>query len=303
MIIVFGSINMDMFIDSDRMPEVGETVVCPSYETSPGGKGANQALAALRAGAKVALVGRSGDDGMGTRIVTNLRREGVMTSGVAQSSQPTGCAIILRGPHGENRIIVASGANAEVSADQVPDEILKPGNVVLMQMETPPEENWKLLERAKKLGAMTILNAAPARPIPKEVFPLIDVLIINEIEARQLTGQMDIKADTDVLKQAAALSSAGPLTCIITLGAKGSVAWTKENKPFHVPALKIDEVVDTTGAGDAWCGTLATALYQGIPLEDAMKRASVAASLSCMKKGAHESFPYLGDIEDNLSKL
>ncbi len=302
MIIVFGSINMDMFIDSDRMPEVGETVVCPSYETSPGGKGANQALAALRAGAKVALIGRSGDDGMGTRIVTNLRREGVMTSGVAQSPQPTGCAIIFRGSDGQNRIVVASGANAEVTADQVPDEILKPGNVVLMQMETPPEENWILLDRAKKLGAMTILNAAPVRPIPKEIFPLIDVLVVNEIEAAQLSAQIGIK-DTDFLKQAAALSAAGPLTCIVTLGAKGAVAWTKDNKPFHVPALKVDEVVDTTGAGDAWCGTLATALYQGMALEDAMKRASVAASLSCMKKGAQESFPYLGDIEDNLSKL
>lgn len=302
MIIVFGSINMDMFIDSERMPEAGETIVCPGFEMSPGGKGANQALAALRSGAKVALVSRAGDDGMGTRIVTNLRREGVMTSGVAQSPQPTGCAIIFRNSDGQNRIVVASGANAEISADQVPDEILKPGNVVLMQMETPPQENWILLDRAKKLGAMTILNAAPVRDIPKEVFPLLDVLIVNEIEAAQLSTQIGFK-DPDVLKQAAALSAAGPLTCIVTLGAKGAVAWTKDNKPFHVPALKVDDVVDTTGAGDAWCGTLATALYQGMALEDAMKRASVAASLSCMKKGAQESFPYLGDIEDYLSKL
>lgn len=302
MIIVLGSINMDMFIDTGRMPEAGETLVCPGMEMSPGGKGANQALAALRSGAKVALVGRSGDDGMGTRIVTNLRREGVITSGVVQSDRPTGCAIIMRGPDGENRIIVASGANAEVTADQVPDEILKPGNIVLMQMEIPPQENWALLARAKKNGAMTILNAAPVRPMPEEIFPLVDILIVNEVEARQLAARLGVQ-DGDVLKQASALSAAGPLTCIVTLGAKGAVAWTKENKPFHVPALKVDEVVDTTGAGDAWCGTLAAALYQNIPLEEAMMRASVAASLSCMKKGAQESFPYLGDIEDSLAKL
>ena len=161
MIIVFGSINIDMVVNTVRMPQAGETVVCPDFELSAGGKGANQALAALRFGAKTALVSRVGDDGMGLQMVNNLRREGVMTTGVAESNKPTGCAFIMREQSGENRIVVGSGANSDITHDQIPDEILKPGNIVLMQMETPLTENWQLLARARAGGAMTIVNLAP----------------------------------------------------------------------------------------------------------------------------------------------
>ncbi len=304
MIIVFGSVNMDMFVTVDRLPGAGETIVCPGFEMLPGGKGANQALAALRGGAKVALVGRAGEDAMGTRIVTGLRREGVMTSGVAQTEDhPTGCAFIMRDSRGENRIIVAAGANAEATADQVPDEVLGPGNILLLQMELPSEQVWLLLARARACGATTILNLAPALPLPREVLPDIDILILNQVEAGQASRSLGLATGGDPLKQAQMLSAEGGLTCIITLGSKGAIAWTREGRPLHVPSLKIDPVVDTTGAGDAFCGTLAASLHNGFSLEDSMKRASVAGALACTKKGAQASFPYLGDIEDRLALL
>jgi ribokinase len=301
MIIVFGSINMDMFVTLDGMPEAGETVISPGFEMSAGGKGANQALAALRSGAKTALVARAGDDGMGTKIVAHLRREGVITSGVMQSDLPTGCAFIMRDNAGQNRIIVASGANAETAAEQIPDDILKPENILLMQMETRAEENWTLLTRARACGARTILNLAPAANIPVNVLQCVDILVVNEVEAVQLAGFLNLNVGHDVVKICEAVSKKGHLTCIITLGPKGALAWTKEGKPILTPALKLDEVVDTTGAGDAWCGTLAAALHEGKPLEEAMKRACIAGSLSCMKKGAQESFPWLGEINDKMT--
>ena len=300
MIIVFGSINMDMFVAAGRMPDAGETIVCPGFEMSPGGKGANQAFAALRGGAKVAMIGRVGDDSMGTRLVTGLRREGVMTSGVAVSeTEPTGCAFIIRDSSGGNRIIVGSGANAGANAGQVPDEILGPGNILLLQMELPPEQNWALLERARRRGATTILNLAPAVPLPPEILSNIDILILNEIEAQQTAKALGLPGG-DVLKLAQSIAQKGALTCIVTLGDKGAIAWTKENKPLNVPACKVGAVVDTTGAGDAFCGTLAAALQNGHSLEDSMKRAAIAGSLACTKKGAQASFPYLGDIEERL---
>jgi ribokinase len=303
MIIVFGSINLDMTVAIPRMPHPGETVVGPGFESSPGGKGANQALAALRSGAKVALVGKIGDDGIGARMMTGLRRDGVITSGVAHSDTPTGTAMVIRDSSGENRIIVGSGANAEATADQIPDEVLKPDNIVLMQMETPHKENWLLLARARHHGTTTILNAAPAAAIPREVLRNIDILIVNQLEAQQLADHMKLDSGHDIVKVAESLSRLGGLTCIVTLGAKGAMAWTKEGKPVLVAALALDSVEDTTGAGDAFCGTLAAALHGGFKLEDAMKRACVAGSLACLKKGAQTSFPYLGEIEQKLAEL
>lgn len=303
MIIVFGSINMDIFMSVGHFPQAGETVVSPAYEMSPGGKGANQALAAARSGAKVAMIGRVGDDGMGARILNNLRRSGVMTSGVAQSDQATGCAVIARDPEGENQILVALGANADVIHDQIPDDILGKRNMVMMQNEILPEQNWKIIERAHELGATTILNLAPAIHIPEHILSKLDYLIVNQIEARQIAAAMKIDVENHESQIAQALSKMGNLTCIVTMGERGSFAVTTEGQEIHVPALKLETFVDKTGAGDAYCGTFAAALHAGLPLVEAMRRAAVAGSLTCLEKGAQPSFPYLGDIEENLAKL
>lgn len=303
MIVVFGSINMDINMRVKEFPRAGETVLAPTYDMSPGGKGANQALACARGGAKTAMVGKVGDDGMGTRILNNLRRNEVMTSGVATSDfYPTGLAMVTTDMKGENHITVASGANADVSAAQVPDEILKPGNVLLLQMEVPLNENYLLMERAKKLGATVILNLAPAFHIPQKVIDLVDYLVVNELEAHAIAETLGM-GDKDLMIVAKALSTQGKLDCVVTLGAGGSIAMTQKGNGWRVPALPIKEVVDTTGAGDCYCGTLAAAIHNKLALGSAMRRASIASSLACLKRGAQESYPFIAEVEEALESF
>lgn len=285
MIIVFGSINNDMAIGLNTLPEAGETVIAHNYEISPGGKGANQALAALRIGPRTVLVGAAGDDDAGRRMVTNLRRAGITTSAVIQPPElQTGCAVVMREASGENRIIVIPGANHAAAADQIPDEILKPDTYILMQMELRPEENWNLVRRAAEHGSKTILNLAPVLPVPDDIYALLDYVIMNEQEAKQAPPQK------------------GKAVRIVTMAEKGAVAIMPDRSTITVPSLPVD-VVDTTGAGDAWCGTFTACLHEGKKLEDAMRYASVAAALSCRKKGTQDSYVYLGEIEENLPNL
>lgn len=305
MIIVFGSISMDMHIALPRLPQPGETVVCPGYEMRPGGKGANQALAALRMGPKTALIGCVGNDGVGTRLANGLRRQGVTTSGVVHSDMlPTGFAVISFDKRGENQVVVAAGANAAAAAEQVPDEILKPGVWVLAQMEIRPEETWALLSRAHERGAKTVLNLAPALLVPEDVMGKIDYLIMNEIESSQAASLLLPGADVPgPAATARALADRYGLTCLVTLAEKGALAALPGGGNIRMPALPIEPVVDTAGAGDAFCGTLIAALHDGKPLAEAMKYAVVAGSLSCTAEGTQESYPYLGDIEENLPRL
>lgn len=304
MILVFGSISMDINIPVDHFPKAGETVLGPTYLMSPGGKGANQALAAARLGVKVALAGRVGDDGMGIRALHSLRRAGVMTSGVGESPDlPTGCAVITRNAQGENHIVVATGANSAVTNDQLPDEVLRPGAIVLLQMELPISETETMIRRAHAGGARTILNLSPVQPIAPDVLKLVDTLIMNEFEATQALELMNLPANNNPAVQAQTLARATGDTCIITLGAKGSVAVTHAGKVIYVPALAIDDVVDSAGAGDAYCGTMAACLHDGKKLDEAMRWAAVAGSLACLQAGTQESFAYMGDIEAKLADL
>lgn len=305
MIIVFGSINMDMAIRVEKLPVPGETVLSNDYVLYPGGKGANQALAAARAGSKVALIGRVGTDNYGKECTDSIKRDGVMVSGVAKSDLPTGSAIVAVEQSGQKQIIVMSGANAEVTHDQIPDEILLPQNLLLMQMELPVEQTVAILERAKAKGVTTMLNLAPAIMIPKKAMGLIDYLIVNSIEARQIAEKLKFNVQNNALKIAHALAVEGQLTCIVTLGKTGSVAVTKEGKAWGVPILQVDpaEIVDNTGAGDAYCGTFASAIHEGKDIVEAMRRASVAGTLTCMKAGAQASLPFLDDIEARLPDL
>lgn len=286
-----------------HFPQVGETLLAFDYDMSPGGKGGNQALAAARCGVKTAIVGKVGDDGYGVRALNALRRNEVMTSGVAKSEyMPTGFAMVLTDKNGQNQVIVASGANAEVTADQVPDEILKPGNFVLFQMEIPLIQNIEVMVRAKKRGATTMLNVSPALKIPREVLPYLDYLILNELEAAQIARSMDMNIASDEAALARAVSAMGPLTCIITLGARGIVAAAPDGQGWRVPAMPLEKVVDTTGAGDCFCGTLAACLHAGQSLPQAIQRASAAAGLSCLKKGIQEAYPYSGDVDEAMAK-
>lgn len=302
MLIVFGSINMDMIVEPHHLPEAGETVLCEKYDLQPGGKGANQALAATRMGARTALVGCAGDDNYSRQILNTIRHQGVITSGVAVSDEfRTGCAMIAKERNGQKRMIVAAGANTETKADQIPDEILRADSMVLTQTEVPAEEVFTLIRRAHKRGVKVVLNLAPSMVVPDDILGMLHVLVVNEIELKQVTHGMNlnVSSEEDLAK---ALAKRGKMTCIVTLSEKGSVVAQADGGFFRVNALDI-EVVDSTGSGDAYCGTLAACLYAGMGLEESVRWASAAGSLVCTKVGTISAFAYQDDIKARLSEI
>lgn len=302
MIIVFGSLDIDLVMPVGHFPQPGETVLCTTdYLSRPGGKGSNQAVAAARAGAKVAFVGKVGDDAFGRRSVSNLKNNSIWAAGIGISERPTGCATIVVNPQGANFVTVAPGANLDATADQVPDEVLTPKNIVLGQLEVTPEETQTVFARAHKRGVTTILNASPARQaLPEAALADIDYLIVNEIEAQQLAQGMGID-EKDPARLAAAVAQRGDLVCIVTLEDKGAVAASKD-AIYTMGALAVD-VVDTTGAGDAFCGIFAACLQSGMSWQDSMHRAGVGASLSCLGLGAQSGIPTLDDIDLHLPSV
>jgi ribokinase len=281
-----------------HFPAPGETVLCKEdYVSSPGGKGSNQAVAAARAGAKVAMVGKVGDDGFGRRSVHNLKQESIWTTGIGISERPTGCATIAVDAHGENLTVVAPGANLDAMSDQVPDEILISKNILLTELDIPPQEAFAVLARARQNGATTILNASPGENVTADALKNVDYLIANEIESQQMAQSLGI-TDTDPRHLAKTIAQKGNLTCIITLEDRGSVA-ARGNDLYNISAMKVD-VIDTTGAGDAFCGIFAACLQAGHNWLKALHYASVGASLSCLGLGAQDGIPFMDAIEDNL---
>lgn len=300
MIVVFGSINIDLVIQVDGPPRPGETVLSDAYNLYPGGKGANTAVAAARAGASTSLFGQVGGDGFADQALAVVREAGVRLDGVATSDRPTGCATIWVDSGGENSIVVASGANLDARATQVPDSALGPDTLVALQMEVPAGENWAVVERAKATGARVLLNLAPAGIVPGAVLRSVDYLVANEIEAAMLAGELGLDAGQPT-RVPRLLAERYGLTCIVTLGGAGAIAFSPEGG-YSIPALPIAPV-DTTGAGDAFCGGLAAALDNGSELQDALRRASTGAGLACRVKGAQSSLPERRSIEENLPDL
>lgn len=300
MIVVFGSINMDMVLSVPVIPRPGETVLCPDYQLFPGGKGANQAVAAARAGCESHMFGRIGNDAFGQQSIKSLKDAGVVCDGIVKSDASTGCAMICVDKSGENMITVASGANRLAQSQDVPDKMLNKDTTLVLQMEIPVEENWKLIKRAKAKGARVVLNLAPAQSIPEEVLKNIDVLVLNEIEASLLA--MHLGFDGSYPRAIARrLTDEYGVTVIVTLGAEGAYACSPKGN-CNVEAMKVD-AIDTTAAGDAFVGVLAVALDQGLGLPSALHRASVAAGLSCLKSGAQPSLPTLKEIETALQEI
>lgn len=300
MIVVFGSINIDMVMQVPALPRPGETVLSGAYTLFPGGKGGNTALAAARAGACTQLFGRTGEDGFAEDALVMLRGGGVGLAGVLRSARPTGCATIWVDGAGENAIVVASGANLDSRADQVPEELLSPQTIVTLQMEVPSTENWRLVERAKNAGARVLLNLAPAGMVPESVLRLIDIIVVNELEAVALAADVGLGADVPS-RVPRLLADRYSLTCIVTLGGAGALSFGPDGG-FAVPALPIAPV-DTTAAGDAFCGGLAAALDRGLALETALRYASVGAGIACMVAGAQSSLPDADAIAARLGDL
>lgn len=301
MIIVFGSLNVDIMIGVEHLPKPGETVLGPGYVLTAGGKGGNQALAAARAGAEVAMIGAIGDDPLTETAIADLRDAGVDLSHLEHVTESTGLAAICVDKSGENQIIVASGANRFARAGSVPSALLGPKTLVVLQMETPPEENWALIRAARAAKARILLNAAPAAAIPIGVLRQVDWLIVNETEALQVAAHLDIKA-SDARAAAAAIAAEAGTSVIVTLGGAGAAAYVGQENVISVPALPI-KPVDTVGAGDSFVGGFAAAIDAGHDLGEALRRATVGGSLACLKTGAQPSLPHRAEIEARLPDL
>jgi ribokinase len=299
-IVVFGSINVDVVIQVAALPRPGQTVLSDAYNLYPGGKGANTAVAAARAGASTLFIGQVGPDGFADLALSLLRESGVGLKGVAVSERPTGAATIWVDAGGENSIVVASGANLDANAAQVPDTALGPDTLVGLQMEVPVAQNWAIIERAKAAGARVLLNMAPAGMAPETVLRSVDYLVANEIEAAMLASELGLDADQPT-RVPRLLAQRYGLTCIVTLGGAGALAFGPDGG-YSIPALPIAPI-DTTAAGDAFCGGLAAALDNGCELYEALRRASAGAGLACRKEGAQSSLPGKEAIEAGLADL
>lgn len=299
MILVFGSINLDLVARVAKLPAAGQTVAGRSFTTCPGGKGANQALAARRAGADVALFGAVGRDAFAAPALTLLREGGVSMEGVRQVDETTGVALIHVEDSGENLITVIAGANAWASARQVPDDLLSASTTVVLQFETPPSESLALAVRAKSRGARVILNTAPVMTLDAAWLASIDMLIANEHEAAALARETTLPEAAEAF--AAAMASRHGIATIVTLGARGALA-AKQAVRYLVPALPV-QCVDTVGAGDAFVGVLAATLDRGGTLPQALVHAAAAGGLACTREGAQASLPSASDIERAAATL
>jgi len=289
-IVVFGSINADLVIAAPRLPMPGETVIGDSYRLMPGGKGANQALAAARDGATVSLVGAVGRDPFAEIALALLRAAGIDLSLLRVVDLPTGCAAITVSAAGENLITVAAGANRRAAAEMVPERMLGPDTILLMQMEVPGSEVASLAARAKRSGSRVILNLAPAAPLDETTGRCIDILIANEGEAALLGPEPGASA--------AALGN----VIVVTRGSRGASAYLPDGGSIDIPALPV-EVVDTTGAGDTFVGVLAASLDNGGDLAGSLRRASAAAGVACRMPGAQPSMPSREAIDDAVRRL
>lgn len=298
-ITVVGSLNMDLIARAPRLPRPGETVLGRDFNTAPGGKGANQAVAAARLGAQVTMVGRVGDDDYGRALLRTMERDGVATEHIVVDREaPTGVALIELNDEGENSIIVISGANMRLTPDDVDAAAatLATSDALLLQLESPLPVVQHAACVARAHGVTVILNPAPARPLPDDFFQGVDYLIPNETEAGLLAGREvgDLSAARDAAR---ALRGKGVRTVILTLGTQGAFIVGQEES--HVPAFQV-EVVDTTAAGDAFVAGFAVALTRGLGVEEATRYACAAGALAVTRLGAQPSLPTVAETESLL---
>ncbi|MFQ5961703.1 MAG: ribokinase [Candidatus Methylomirabilales bacterium] len=299
-VVVVGSANLDFTVQVDRAPQPGETILGRDFLVSFGGKGANQAVGARRAGADVTFIGKVGKDQHGGQIRKNLEAVGIEVAGlISDASCHTGVAFILVDPAGGNQIVVVSGCNYRLTPEDLEsrDDVLS-GVVLLVQLETPLDTVLCALRRGKQKGMRTILNPAPAMSLPAEYFSLIDLLTPNETEASDLTG-VSVK-DLNAAEEAGVrLRDMGCGDVIITLGAQGSL-WVGKHDVRHFPGFSV-RAIDSTAAGDAFNGALAVALSEGKAMEDAIPFANAAGALATTHRGAQESLPDRSAIVTLLS--
>lgn len=303
-ILVVGSLNMDLVVQMPAIPRPGETLLGGRFATFPGGKGANQAVAAARLGSHVSMIGKVGGDAFGDQMLQIIKKEGIDARFIGVDTQSaTGVALITVDAQGQNSIAVASGANFTLTVeeirqawDQIPEV-----DLLVMPLETPMETIQSAAQIAKARHALVILNPAPARDLDESLLRMIDVIVPNESETERLTGQT-IKDQESARKAGAELLKRGAGNVVLTLGESGAllVEGVKREPVFEfIPAFPVS-VIDTTAAGDAFVGALATGLGEGLSLAGAAHFANAVAALSVTRPGAQPSLPYRSEVEQFL---
>ncbi|EJO5346792.1 ribokinase [Clostridium botulinum] len=301
-ICILGSINMDMVLKVDKMPKEGETILCNCFEKIPGGKGANQAVAAKRSGGDVYMISKVGEDENGIKLKEKLKEDNINIDYVFKDKEnPTGVAIITVNYKGNNSIIVVSGANMQIKSEEIQKAfyVIEESEIVIAQFETPEHIILEAFKNAKKLGKTTILNPAPAKKIDENLLKYTDIIVPNETEAKVLTG-VDVANLEDAKKSAEVFFSKGVKWVIITLGNRGAAVISK-NQATIVPAYKVN-AIDTTAAGDSFIGALSTKIdSKNITFKsllEAVKFGNKVSSIVVQKKGAQPSIPYLEEVEN-----
>lgn len=301
-VLVFGSLNLDLVTYADKLPAIGETIVGEKLLKFPGGKGLNQAIAARRAGSEVLMVGSIGNDADGDYLFDILKSENIDPKFITKTSEQTGIAVIEVSKSAENRIIIIAGANSKT---RFSNEVLTSSpsvTVSLAQLETPIAEVAKFIHECKAAGKITILNPAPIQKLDQQLLQDTDYLIANETEASFLIGSaVEHLSKDEALTIARQLQKNGSKKVIITLGEQGSV-YLDQEKELFTPAYKV-KAVDTTAAGDAFCGAFATAISENKPVEYALKFASAAGGLAATKAGAVPSLPTQQEILSMITSL
>jgi len=301
-ILVVGSLNTDLVVQAPHFPLPGETISGGDLQVIPGGKGANQAVAAARLGANVSMLGRVGKDNFGDFLLDNLKSNNVDSQFVQRDDSSTGTAIIVVDENGQNSIVLSAGANGKVSSADVGHASFSSFSLLLLQLEIPTPTVYRAAQRARENGLRVILNPAPAKSLPDELIALADFLIPNETELSLLTG-MDVKDIPSTEQAARVLLKRGVKHVIVTLGSKGALIVDEEMSPrrhgdasTHVDTFKVN-VVDTTAAGDAFIGGFATALLENKSLEESVCYGCACGALATTKFGAQPSLPTKEEVE------
>ena len=296
-VLVVGSLNVDWVVSTERLPNKGETVLGKEFATFPGGKGANQAVAASKLGASVFMVGCVGQDSFGEQLVDSLNGNHVQTMHIRRVHTATGTAVITVDDNGANTIVVVGGANQECCSDDVDNAlaILDQPGILLVQNEVPQQTVEYAIKTAKSKGWIVIVNPAPARPIDESIMSQIDIIMPNETEAALLTNSV-VTSLADAKTAAEKLLATGVQSVIITLGASGAVSRTAAECD-HMKSFKV-AAVDTTAAGDCYAGALAAGMAEGKTLKESMAFAAAAAALSVTKAGAQPSLPWRHEVDE-----
>ena len=295
-ILVIGSSNTDMTIKGERLPVPGETVTGGAFYMGPGGKGANQAVAAARLGGDVAFICKVGRDIFGDSALEGYKKEGIDITHAMRSDKASGTALILVDDSGENCISVASGANGDLTPEDIDSvaDVIRGAGFLILQLEIPAETVLRAAKIAHEAGVYVILNPAPAKKLPEEVFKYISLMTPNQTEAAFMSG-IDVKDDASLEKAVEVLHGYGVKDFVVTLGSKGSLVLTG-GKAEMIPSQKV-KAVDATAAGDTFCGGLCVGLSEGLSLTDAARFATKAAAITVQRMGAQASIPTRDEIE------